>query len=384
MAVTSALNVGSMVLWFPIFSLILRDLGASDLVIGGVSAASIIVSALLRYVGGRLTDRLGRVPMLVWPGVLSAVAIAIAAAARSWLPFAALYTLYMGGHALTDPVFASIVGESVPAAERGRAFGLVEFAIAAGVVVGPLVGAVLLPLTGAPGLLVVCGICLLAAAFLRGTRLVETRTRGRALAAFRVNNLFTPPLSRTLGVVVLVNVLLALNIWGPFLSLHAADAMGLSKPTINLLASAGAGAGLAVSFVCGRLVGRWGPGRMLRIASLALAVSAWAWSLQRGLPAIVAMYLLMNVAFQAAIIAMDTFRVHSIDEGIRGRALGAIGMFTGLFTAPIVPLASYLRWLLGSGAPFVMGVLPAAAAVWLLTRMDREVSSATTVVVAGR
>jgi len=383
MALTSGLNVGSMVLWTPIYSLILRDLGASDLVIGMGSAASMVLSALLRYAGGRLTDRFGRVPLLVWPGALSAAAVFAAAAARSWHLFVLFYAIYMGGQALGDPVFAAIIGESVPAAERGRAFGLVEFSISAGVVAGPLAGALMLPLFGAPGLLIACGLCLCVTVVLRRAFIRETRRPGGPAAAFGLRHLLEPRMVRVMAIIVLVNLLFVLNTWGPFLSLHAADAMGLDKPSINMLASAGAAAGLAVSFLAGRAVGRWGAQRVLRLASFALGGVVLVWSLQRAYLGILGFYLLMMMAFQAAIIALDTYRVHAVDDEVRGSALGAIGMLTGLFTAPIVPLASYLREVLGSGAPFVLGLLPAAAAVWLLGRPELAAVEHRTAVAAG-
>lgn len=372
MAFSSGLNVASMLLWMPIYSLILRDLGAGDLIIGLAGAAAIVLSALMRYVGGRLADRPGRVPLLVWPGFLSAAAISFAAGARSWHLFVLLYTVYMGGQALWDPSFGAIIGESVPQADRGRAFGLVEFSMSAGVVIGPLTGALLLPLIGSPGLLVVSGLCMFAGTTFRGLFLRETKTRDRPAEDFRLRHLLQPRLLDVLGGVVLVNLLFALNVWGPFLSLHAADAMRIDKAGINLLASAGSAAGLAVSFVCGRAVGRWGCRRVLRQAVCVLASGVYLWSLQRAIAGIVACYVLMMIAFQAAIIALDTFRVHAVDDEVRGSALGAIGMLTGLFVAPVVPLAGYLRTTLGSGVPFVLGPLPAAGAVWLLGRPEAQ------------
>jgi MFS family permease len=366
MAVSTAMNVGSMMLWMPVLSLILRDLGASDLVISTASACWLVFSALFQFWGGRLTDRLGRVPVMVWPGLLSAVAIAACALANSWQVFVVLYAIYNTGHALQGPVFASIIGESVTVAKRGQAFALIEFAIGIGVVIGPLLGAVLLPVVGVRGLLVISGTILAAAAGLRHTYLRETRARGTAQVHFAVSHLFTPRLARVLLILICFNVLLALTLWGPFLSLHASDAMGLDKPAINRLASMGSAAGVMISFVAGRAVGRWGAQPVLSGGLLALAAAALLWSIQRMPPMIIGTYVLMNMAFQVAMISSDTFRVHQVDEEIRGRALGAMGMITSLMTAPVVPLVGYLRSTYGSGAPFYVALVPAAIGFWAL------------------
>lgn len=372
MAVTTAMNVGSMMLWMPVLSLIMRDLGASDLVISVASACWMVFSALFQYWGGRLTDRLGRVPVMVWPGLLSAAAIAACAAATRWQVFVVLYALYNTGHALQGPVFASIVGESVPAARRGPAFAQIEFSIGIGVVIGPLLGAVLLPLVGVRGLLVTSGVILALAAGLRKTFLRETRSRGAAQVPFALNHLFTPRMARVLVILICFNVLLALTVWGPFLSLHASDAMGFDKPSINRLAATGSAAAVLISFMAGRAVGRWGANSILSIGMVGLAATAVLWSVQRTPAMIISAYVVMNMAFQVAMISSDTFRVHQVDEAVRGRALGAMGMITSLLTAPVVPIAGWLRASVGSGAPFVVGLIPAAVGVWALAGLAQQ------------
>ncbi|MDP2871236.1 MAG: MFS transporter [Bacillota bacterium] len=372
MAITTAMNVGSMMLWMPVLSLILRDLGASDLVISTASACWLVFSAMFQYWGGRLTDRLGRVPVMVWPGLLSAVSIAACAAATRWQVFVVLYALYNTGHALQGPVFASIVGESVPAARRGQAFAVIEFGIGIGVIIGPLLGAVLMPLVGVRGLLILSGIILAAAAGLRQMYLRETRARNAVQAHFAIGHLFAPRLARVLLILICFNVLLALTVWGPFLSLHASDAMGLDKPAINRLAAMGSAAGVLISFVAGRAVGRWGAQPILSGGFIGLAVTALLWSLQRTSPAIIVTYILMNMAFQVTMISSDTFRVHQVDEEIRGRALGAMGMITSLMTAPVVPIIGWLRTTVGSGVPFYATLIPAAIGVWALAKLAQQ------------
>jgi MFS family permease len=309
---------------------------------------------------------------MVWPGLLSAVAIAACAAAGRWQVFVVLYALYNTGHALQGPVFASIIGESVPPAGRGPAFAQIEFAIGIGVVIGPLLGAVLLPYVGVRGLLVTSGIILATVAGLRYMFLRETRARDVAQVPFAMGHLFTPRMGRVLVILICFNVLLALTVWGPFLSLHASDAMGFDKPSINRLAATGSAAAVLISFLAGRAVGRWGPNSILSYGLVGLAAMAVIWSMQRNPAMIIAAYVVMNMAFQVAMISSDTFRVHQVDEAVRGRALGAMGMITSLLTAPVVPIAGWLRAAVGSGAPFFVGLVPAAVGVWVLVGLARH------------
>jgi len=367
MAITAGLNVGAMMMWAPILSLILRDLGAGDVVIGAANAVWLVLSASCQYFGGILADRLGRVPVIAWPGVLSGVSIAACALAPSWPLFVVLYAFYHAGGAIQGPVFSSIIGESVPQAERGRAFSRVEVAIGVGVITGPLTGSVLLPILGTQAVLALSGVLFLVAAVGRLIWLRETKPESTASVSFRATDVLRPPLLRVLGVSVGVNSLLSLTLWGPFLSLHASDVMGLSKSAINQLAAVGSGVGILVALIAGHFVSRRGPAPVLRLAMPALSLAAMLWSMQRAPVAIVLAYILMYAAFEFAMISSDTYRVQHVPDEVRGRALGTIGMTNGIVTAPVVPLASMLRVAVGSAAPFFMSVVPVVLGLFALS-----------------
>ncbi len=158
---------------------------------------------------------------------------------------------------------------------------------------------------------------------------------------------------------------------GPFLSLHASDVMGLSRPAINRLAAAGSAAGVLVTFVVGHIIARFGAARVLRLAIPALAAASLLWSWQRSVPTIFACYVLMYGVFEFMMISSEAFRVQAVPDEVRGRALGGMGMVNGLVTAPLVPVASALRASVGSGAPFYLALLPAAAGLWAVISWSR-------------
>jgi len=365
-AVTAGLNVAAMMMYAPVLSLILRDLGASDLVIGMSNAAWLVLSAVCQYFGGRLSDRLGRVPVIAWPGVLSGVALALCALARSWPLFVVLYAVYQAGHGIQGPVFSSIVGESVQPHLRGRAFSRIEIAIGAGVIVGPLIGSLLMSTIGLNWLLVVSGVLLVGAASVRLVYLRETKPNDTQQATFAITSLARPPLARAMVVLISVNAMFALTLWGPFISLHAADVMGLSRPAINQLAAVGSAVGMAATFLAGHVVTTAGAPRVLRVAMPALAGAGVVWSLQRTTGLIVLAYIAMYAMFEFLVIASDTFKVQAVPDNVRGRALGAMGMANNLVTAPLIPAASALRATFGSGAPFFVALVPAAVGVWAI------------------
>ena len=90
MAVTAGVIVGATMLWVPIFSLILRDLGASDLQISIAISIWAAVGAVAQYGAGRLADKVGRFPIIVYSMHVGGLALIVAAFMPTWRPFAVI------------------------------------------------------------------------------------------------------------------------------------------------------------------------------------------------------------------------------------------------------------------------------------------------------
>ncbi len=371
MAATAGLIVGATMFWSPIFSLILRDLGATDFQISMAVSVWATIGAVAQYQAGRIADKVGRFPVITYSMHVGGLALIAAAFMPTWLPFAVVYTFYALANAMTGPVFSLIVGESVPPARRGRAFGLIESCIGASLIVGPLAGAKLLPYIGAKGLLIASGILVFAAATGRLLLLRETRPESTGSKPFALRHVFEGRTGLVLLAVVLYYVVLAMTMWGPFLSLHASDAMGLSKATINLFFALASVVSAVMGLLAGRLVGRFGASRIFSIGGLGLATSVVLWAVQRSLFGIMVGFVLMSGFMMLAMVAVDTFRVTMIEESVRGSALGAIGMVTGFAAALSTPIAGYLKQLWPM-APFWMALAAAAGLVLSVVALTRH------------
>lgn len=108
------------------------DLGVPAPLVPVLWAMLHAVKATVSTPGGALSDRFGRLPLLVagwlvYAGVYLALGLA-AAAWHAWLLFA-IYGVYFG---LTEGVEKALVTDLVPAQRRGAAFGWFNLAIAAG------------------------------------------------------------------------------------------------------------------------------------------------------------------------------------------------------------------------------------------------------------
>ncbi len=104
--------------------LLLTDQGVAPVAVAALWSAHHVVKVVATWSGGRLSDRLGRRPMLVagW-AVYAAVYLGFAtASSTAWVIGLFLaYGLYFG---LTEPVEKALVADLAPARLRGAAFGL--------------------------------------------------------------------------------------------------------------------------------------------------------------------------------------------------------------------------------------------------------------------
>ncbi len=373
MGLTTGLNVGSVLLWAPVLSLIMRDLGASDFEISLAAALWAAGSALVQYQGGRIADRAGRFPVMVYSSYANGLSLLLCALMPSWIPFAVLYAVYQAGNAMQSPTFSAFVGESVPPERRGSAYGFVEFSVGIGLILGPLIASRLIPVIGTKALMGVSGVLILVAAVIRHMFLKETKPATSGTTPFRFAAVFKGRLRLVLLIWITFNVMLSLTMWGPFTSLHASDAQGLSKAQIALFFALGSVVSAGSSLLAGQAVNRWGAYRTLAASMGGTALAFIFWSAQRNLIWLGVGYALAGSTFQMAMVASDAFRVAAVEDEIRGSAWGAIGTFASLTSALVIPIAGAARTALHwSAAPFWMGAVAAVVAVWGVYRLTLE------------
>lgn len=106
----------------PILSLMLKDLGFSKVTYGLITAASLLVGAFAGYIGGNLSDRFGRVRLLVPFLFLSGVSVLFMSAARDVQTFTAARIVL----ALVEGIAVSgtqpLVRDFTPRIGRAQAF----------------------------------------------------------------------------------------------------------------------------------------------------------------------------------------------------------------------------------------------------------------------
>src|SRR5262245_20320264 len=154
----------------PIYS---RDFGASGLMIGVIMAAFSAMQFLFAPAWGRLSDRIGRRPVLLVSTAGGALSYAVFAAGSSLTGNAALIVL-LGSRLLAGICGANItvaqayIADITPPDQRSKRMGLIGMAFGLGFIFGPALGSLSFKLFGitGPGW-VAAGLC--AANFLLAT-----------------------------------------------------------------------------------------------------------------------------------------------------------------------------------------------------------------------
>ena len=165
-----------------------ETIGASATGAGAVLALWAVVGLFGQPIGGMLSDRIGRRPVIL--GGLAAAgiaAIAWSAAGNIWT-VAALTLLWGIGNAIFEPAAGAVVADVAPRGLRTEAYGLLHVVNNAGFAVGPPLTALVVWAWSLRGAFLVAGLTVLAYLLIAWRSLPETRpetAEGEPPARFR-------------------------------------------------------------------------------------------------------------------------------------------------------------------------------------------------------
>lgn len=134
---------------YPLLPILLTSvLGAPAAVVGIVEGVAEGVAALLKYISGRLSDRVGRKPAVAAGYGLAALGKVIVAASLIWPVVLAGRVVDRAGKGIRGAPRDALLAEDVDNAAMGRVFGFHRAADTAGAVIGPLIGLAVLAAAG--------------------------------------------------------------------------------------------------------------------------------------------------------------------------------------------------------------------------------------------
>src|SRR6202140_1432471 len=167
--------VRGLALWFflPLLPIFITRRGGSSALVGIVFAAGLLANAAIRYPAGWAADRWGTRPVIL--GAMGAYAsLFLASLLPLPLPaFVVVRLLHGAASGAYWPAANGLIAHVTPPSQRGRAFGLMQSTMMAGMLVGPAIGGFIALFNLSAVFVVsacVCGLAVIALAFLPNVR----------------------------------------------------------------------------------------------------------------------------------------------------------------------------------------------------------------------
>ena len=363
------LGGGAIYPYLPVF--LKEDAHASVGMVGVVAGAYFLAVFACAVPAGRLSDRIGRKPMMIAGTLLYALStLLFLTTANPWW-FVAFRIVEGAGAACVVPAAQAFVAEITTNHDRGRAYGWLATAQYGGLIVGPAIAWPLYALGGGHGarafyaIFVFGTVVTAAAGAALWLWLREPETSRQAQAAGRrpsLRSLLTWPIVAV--VLVVATAQFAMGgfevVWSIFLrDLHASiTVIGLTWVLFS--------APLLLSFVGGRAADRYS---RFRLMFLGFAVQAVCWLLV-PLFRDPLLYLLVlpldGLAFAFALPAKQGFLVQLSPRSWLGSVLGVeqaaaqIAAFAGTLGAPLVYERIGAGWFAVAGLVALAGLVAAA------------------------
>jgi len=350
----------------PVF--LTATLGAGPAALGIIEGVAEATASFLKLFSGAWSDRAGKKKPLVLAGyLLSSVARPLVGFATSWLHVLSVrFSDRIGKGIRTSPRDA-LIAASVPADDRGRAFGLQRAMDHTGAVLGPLAAFLLLAgaglsyrsvffLAAIPGAAAVASLLFLV----RDPGIPPSPPGGRILLGKGL-----PPVFRRY--LLIVSLFTLGNASDSFLILRAVDS-GVPAAWVPLLWGAFHVVKSSFSTPLGILSDRWGRKRLIVSGWIVYAACYAVWGIVEGAAWMVGLFLVYGLYSAATEGAERAFVADFVPPGMRGTAFGWFHLAVGLSALPASILFGVLWSEFGAKAAFWVsaGLAVAASALLLL------------------
>lgn len=363
---TVALDLVGFGIVVPILGRYAERFGASGLQVGLLFASFSLSQFVFAPLLGRLSDRIGRKPVILISLVGTAVGSFVTGLAGSlWVLF--LGRILDGASGASVAVVQGAVSDIAPPSERPRLLGLLGAAIGVGFVIGPALGG-LASLGGVHVPFFVAGTVALVNAVVAYVRVPETRVvdRDGAERTRRVRERHEPVRVWNLAFVGLMSIMAFSGFEATF-SLLAGHRFGLTE------------AGVAAIFVCiglvlvgvqGALIQPVvtivGVHRALQIGLASNAVGLLTLSRAGTWPTLAVALVLLIIGQGLSSPNLTSIVVDRVGEDHRGEALGFQQSATSLGRVAGPALAGALYDKVSIGSPYVVGSMLCLAALMVV------------------
>ncbi len=356
--------------WFMVLPIYLGELGAGIPEIGFCYALINLAWFGLQFPGGLLSDRIGRKSLVVLSTFTFILCYSVLILASTWVVATLAIVIFWIFSGLQSPSFSSMIAESVMERKRPKAFATYSFLMNLGWAVGPLIGALLIPLYGFQILLyfgvIISIVCFAARLLLLHEPLRKTNESGK---------FFISQLNKNIAYFIVGCSMFgfASGLISPVTVPYAEKALKLSLVEIELMFSIAQFASSFASILGGIFVGRVGGKRGLATSVLCscLGIAIWAFSPSFAVAAMlmtffsIFFYAFYDVAYGTLISSLTTPKN-------RATIFGVTNVMIGLFTAAGSTTGSYLWEIYTPIVPFLLTAVLAFPSTAILLKVRND------------
>lgn len=360
----------------PILPFYALDLQATPEQIGWLIASFSIAQLIAAPLWGRLSDRVGRRPVLLVSLFASSVAFLVFGLADAlWLLF--LSRMVQGAGGGTTGVTHAYISDTVRPQDRARALGWLSAATSAGVMIGPAIGSAATVLgRAAPGL-IASGLCLLnvlaAWRWLPESRDTATPLPRRRPVWHAAWEVVRSPRGRVPRLVLIYGVgILSFSLVTGVLALWLDARFHVTETTIGyFFVYTGMLSLVFRSLLLGSAIRRLGEVGAMRLGTVVLAAGLFLYPTAGSIAMLAIIIPLVPIGTALLFPATTSLISQAAVVGELGTTMGVAQTFAGLarVVAPIVGTIAFQR--VGVDAPFLLSGLIVSAVGYVAFRHVR-------------
>ncbi len=329
----------SLFITFPFFSLYVRALGGSNVVIGMVNALRPLAAMFIYPIAGALADNYGRVKILVLTGFVNAALFAIYMLAPDWR-FLAAANFINGLLVFSFPSSSALLADSMDPGLRGRGFAAITAIPGFVGILSPFIGGYLteaLGLTYAMRLLYgVTLIALMLITLINMKYLEETLPRPHSSrsdlpqivqGAYRKTWETLRWMSRELRfyAVMLVTALFFNSLTGPYWVVYAQDVLGIRELEWGSILTLSTVIQVILAIPAGDLIDRYDKGKLTALALGFSVLPSLAFPFCDGLFWVLLVLVLISVANAILMPAAGALMADMVPRERRGMTMATLG-----------------------------------------------------------
>lgn len=141
----SALGRASVMAFLPLLAI---NMKISTSQVGLLISLAILTIAIMQWPFGKLSDRMGRVPFIIFGSTIGAIALILMPSSKGFFPILSLCIIMGLGGSISMPAASALIAQAGRKTGMGSTMGLFNMAMSLGMITAPLISGILMDVAG--------------------------------------------------------------------------------------------------------------------------------------------------------------------------------------------------------------------------------------------